>query len=74
MQSVDLNRILGEVEPFDVNKIEKMLKDPNIDHVDVFKGQEEIEHRKKLVGKKYKPRKYHVSKGYQKAPKINRKK
>lgn len=53
MQSVDLNGILGEPTPLEPKKLAEMLKDPNIDHVDVFEGTEEnIQHRKKLAGKK----------------------
>jgi hypothetical protein len=66
MQSVDLNGLMGPIKEFNEGEIQKMLKDPNIDHVDVFEGtKENLEKRQKLVGKKYK-----VAKRYQKAPRI----
>lgn len=66
MQSVDKNGLLGEPMPFDQEKLTKMLMDPEIDHVDVFPGTpENMENRKKLVGKKYSP-----SKGFKKVPSI----
>ena len=70
MQSVDKNGILGKVQEFNEGELAKFLEDKDIDHVDVFKGTpENILHRKKLQGKKYRP-----SKGYQKAPSIKKKK
>lgn len=72
MQSVDQNGILGELQKFDPKEMAEMLKNPNIDHVDVFEGtKENIEHRKSLVGKKFK---YKVSRGFKKARSIKTKK
>jgi hypothetical protein len=54
MQSTNNLGILGEVVPFTIDDLKKTLEDPNIDHVDVFKGTpEEIERRTKMIGKKY---------------------
>jgi len=54
MQSVDRFGTMGNVSPFHQEKLEEMMKDPNIDHVDVFEGTpEEIERRTKMIGKKY---------------------
>lgn len=65
MQSVDKNGLLGEVSEFQVEAMKKMPQNPNIDHVDVFNGTpQNIEHRKKLEGKKYRP--FKVSQGIKK--------
>ena len=70
MQSVDHSGVFGEVEPFYGDKLSEMLKNPDIDRVEVFEGTpENIKKRKKMVGKKYK-----VTPAYQKAPKIKTKK
>lgn len=69
MQSVDHKGLLGQVKEFDAGEMAKMLKNPKIDHVDVFEGTpENLEKRKKLVGKKY-----NCKPAYQKAPKIKKK-
>ncbi|RDY57696.1 hypothetical protein [Flagellimonas nanhaiensis] len=70
MQSVDHNGILGPIREFEAGELEKMLKDPNIDHVDVFEGTpENLEKRKKMIGKKYS-----IKPAYRKAPKMKKKK
>ena len=70
MQSVDNQGRLGEPMPFNGSEFEKMLQDSEIDHVDVFPGTpDNLERRKKMVGKKYS-----LKPAYQKAPKIKSKK
>lgn len=65
MQTVDQSGLLGEVQALTNENLGKALKDPNINHVDVFEGTEEnIKHRKSLIGKKYK------FKRFRKAPRI----
>lgn len=68
MQSVNDRGILGPVEPFDQDRLEELLKDPNTNHVDVF-PESEVPRRKKLKGKKY-----CVAKKYKKVPRVDKKK
>lgn len=68
MQSVDKNGLYGAIEEFHQGKLQKMLKDPEIERVEVFEGTpENLEKRKKMVGKKYR-----IRPAYQKAPKIRK--
>ena len=65
MQSVDNNGVFGAVKVYKANELAKMLEDPEIDRVEIFKGTpERLEKRKKMVGKKYS-----LKPAYQKAPK-----
>lgn len=67
MQTVDRSGILGDVQKVTKGALEKALKDPDVDHVDIFEGTEEnIKRRKSLIGKKYK------FKRYRKAPTIQK--
>lgn len=68
MQTVDQKGILGKVEEFDAKKLADHLKNPNIEHVDVFKGtKENINARKNLEGRKFN---HKLSRGFKKAPSI----
>lgn len=69
MQTVR-NGIFGPIQELNDKLLKEALADPEVDHVEVFKGAEkELNRRKKLVGKKYK-----VAKRFQKAPAIHPKK
>lgn len=65
MQTVR-NGIFAEIEDFNHDEMVMKFKDREVDHVEVFPGTpENIAERKSKIGKKYK-----LSKGFKKAPKI----
>ncbi len=64
MQKVHNDGTLGELQELNAKTLQEWVKSKDVDHVDVFPGtKENIEHRKSLVGKKYKK-----SGGFKKAP------
>ncbi|WP_179022024.1 hypothetical protein [Winogradskyella forsetii] len=70
MQAVK-DGLYDQLKEFNPEELQEMLKQPNVDHVQVFPGTEEnIIKAKKRTGKKFK---YKCGHGFKKAPRIKNK-
>lgn len=73
MQRIDNDGLRQEIETFNQNKMIDWLNRENTSSVEVFKGtKQNIEYRKKEIGKPFKHKSYTKSKKYKKVCSIKK--